>query len=179
MGLGWRRWQSYGICVSTGRLRRLMVWSGSRPMCCPGSSSRGPRQGWPMAPFARMSDTSTRSGAAWGRGRTAADSAVRAEGRDSVHRLGRRTDDLPQVRPYYQELHRLEAVVPGRPAGERGMRARPGRHQVGPGPIRQAPRPSRQGRPRLGSARADGVTDQRRRSDTSVVHRGCLGPARR
>ncbi|MEU1458401.1 hypothetical protein [Streptomyces avermitilis] len=33
---------------------------------------------------------------------------------------------LPQVRPYRQELHRLEAVVPGRPAGERGTRARPG-----------------------------------------------------
>ena len=43
----------------------------------------------------------------------------------------------------------------GRAAGERGLQARPGRYQVGSGPVRQAARPARQGRPRL-RARASG-----------------------
>jgi hypothetical protein len=112
-------------------------------------------------------------------GRPAADSTERAGGRSALHRLGRRAGHLPQVRPYRQELHRLEAAVPGRPASERGMRARPGRHQVGPGTLRKAPRPPRQGRPRLGPSRTDGPADQRRRPDPSVVHRRRLGPVRR
>ncbi|WP_405775913.1 hypothetical protein [Streptomyces sp. NBC_01538] len=48
----------------------------------------------------------------------AADPADRAGGRDAVHRLGRRAGHLPQVRCYRQELHRLQADVPGRTAGQ-------------------------------------------------------------
>lgn len=83
-------------------------------------------------------------------GRGFADPADRAGGQSAVHRLGRRAGDLPQVHPDRAELHRIETDVAGGTAGERGMQIRPGRHQVGPGPVRQASRASRQGRPRLG-----------------------------
>ncbi|GAA3796329.1 hypothetical protein [Streptomyces chiangmaiensis] len=71
--------------------------------------------------------------------------------------------------PHCTELHRVEADVAGRTQGERGMQNRPGRHQVGPGPLRQAPCAPRQGRPRLGPARADGAADQRCRSHAALV----------
>ena len=109
----------------------------------------------------------------------AADPADRRPGGPAVRRMARRTGDLPEVRPGRPQLHRLPAPVRGRAAGERGLQARPARHQVGPGPVRQAPRPSRQGSPRLRSPRTHGPADQQRRSDAALVRRGRVGPVRR
>ena len=60
-----------------------------------------------------------------------------------------RAGDLPEVRPGRPQLRRLPSAVRGRAAGQRGLQARPARHQVGAGPVRQASCPSRQGRPRV------------------------------
>src|SRR5260370_674084 len=61
------------------------------------------------------------------------------------------------------------------------MQAGPRRRQVGPGPVRQAPRPARQGRPWLRPPRADGPADQQRRRDALLVRGGRVdrGPAAR
>ena len=50
---------------------------------------------------------------------------------------------------------------------------------MGAGPVREAARPHRQGRPRFRAAGADGAAAQRRRAHVALVHRGRVGPLRR
>jgi integrase len=54
-----------------------------------------------------------------------------------------------------------------------------GRRQVGPGPVREDPRPDGQGRPRVRPSRADGPAHQQFPGDAGLVRAGRVGTFRR
>jgi hypothetical protein len=76
--------------------------------------------------------------------------------------------DVPEVRAGREELRGGPADGGGGAAGERGPLPGPGRRAVGSGPVREAARASRQGRPRIGAAGADGPADQRGRANAGT-----------
>ena len=75
------------------------------------------------------------------------------------------------------QLHSGPIDGRGRTAGERGEPPRSGRYQVGPGPVREASCPKRQGRPRIRSPRTHGAVDQQCRGHPAVVCRRMCGAA--